>query len=155
MMTSTKKGRAWGFGAFAAYGIFVCFVLGMVLFASMQKSELVEDHPYERGLAYQSRLEKIQNATQNHGALIIEHHPTEESVDVRLTNFDPEATIVGEIRLTRPSDASLDRRLSLQLNSSGVQKIPLAGLASGLWRIEVDWKVDSVGYYYQSRMMLP
>ena len=154
-MTSTRKGRAWGFGAFAAYGLFVCFVLGMVLFASMQKSELVEDHPYERGLAYQSRLEKIQNAAQNSGMVVIEHHPAEEYADVRLTGFDPDATIAGEIRLKRPSDASLDRRLSLQPDSTGVQKIPLAGLASGLWRIEVDWKVDSVGYYYQTRLMLP
>jgi hypothetical protein len=154
-MTSTKKGRAWGVGAFAAYGIFVFFVLGMVLFASMQKSELVEDHPYERGLAYQSRLEKIQNAAHNSGMVAIEHHPAEGHVNVRLTNFDPKATIVGEIRLNRPSNASLDQRLSLQTDSAGVQKISVAGLVSGLWRIEVDWKVDSVGYYYQTRLMLP
>jgi nitrogen fixation protein FixH len=154
-MTEVKKGRVWGIGMFALYGAFVCFVLGMVLFASMQRSELVEDHPYERGMNYQSRLDRIRNTAENECAVVIEHREADKTVIIRITDFDPQSTVSGEVRLLRPSNATFDRRWPLQLDSTGVQEIPVAGFASGLWRIEVDGKVDSVGCYYQTRVMLP
>jgi hypothetical protein len=154
-MTEVKKSRVWGIGMFALYGAFVCFVLGMVLFSSMQRSELVEDHPYERGLNYQSRLDRIQSTAEKDCAVVVEHRVTDKIVVVRMTNFDPQSTVSGEVRLLRPSNATFDRHWPLQLDSAGVQKIPVAGFASGLWRIEVDGKVDSTGYYYQRKLMIP
>ena len=154
-MTEIKKSRGWGTGMFALYGAFVCFVLGMVLYASMQRGELVEDHPYERGLNYQSRLDRIQNTAQNDSAVVIEHRVADKTVTIRITNFDQQSVVLGEVRLLRPSNLGLDRRWPLQVDSAGMQEISLAGLASGLWKIEVDGKVDAVGYYYQRKLMIP
>jgi len=154
-MTETGKGRAWGVGAFTAYGLFVVFVLGMVLFASLQRSELAEDHPYERGLAYQTRVDRIRNTARNDGAIAFEHLVAEKAIVVRFPNLPSEREISGEIRLLRPSNASLDRRWPVRPDANGAQEIPVSDLVSGLWRVEIDWMVDSVGYYYQTRLMFP
>jgi len=154
-MTEIKKSRVWGIGVFALYGAFVCLVLGMVLYASLWKLELVEDHPYEKGLAYQSRIDQIRHTAQTDSSVVVEHRAANGLIVVRFPNVNPRRNVVGEVRLLRPSNAALDRRWPVQPNTAGEQEIPVAGLASGLWRIEVDWQVDSVGYYYQTRLMLP
>lgn len=154
-MTEANKSRTWETGAFALFGVFVCFVLGMVLYVSLHEFELEEDHPYEKGLAYQSRIDQIKHSAENDSTVVVEHRAGSGLIVVRFPNVNPRRDVVGEVRLLRPSNAALDRRWPIQPNTSGAQEIPVAGLASGLWRIEVDWRVDSVGYYYQERLMLP
>lgn len=154
-MTEVKKSRTWEIGAFALYSTFVCFVLGMVLYASLWKQEPVEDHPYERGLAYQSRIDQIKHTAENDSSVVVEHRAGSGLIVVRFSNVNPRRDVVGEVRLLRPSSVALDRRWPIQPDIFGVQEIPVAELTSGLWQIEVDWIVDSVGYYYQTRLMLP
>jgi hypothetical protein len=127
----------------------------MVLYVSLHEFELEEDHPYEKGLAYQSRIDQIKHSAENDSTVVVEHRAGSGLIVVRFPNVNPRRDVVGEVRLLRPSNAALDRRWPIQPNTSGAQEIPVAGLASGLWRIEVDWRVDSVGYYYQERLMLP
>jgi len=153
--TGVKKSRAWETGAFALYGAFVCSVLGVVLYVSLQKSEIEEDHPYEKGLAYQSRIDQIRHTAEKDTSVVVEHQAGSGLIVVRFPNVNPRRDVVGEVRMLRPSNASLDRRWPIQPDTFGAQEIPVADLVSGLWRIEVDWQVDSVGYYYQKRLMLP
>lgn len=154
-MTEIRKSRAWGIGAFSLYGTFVCFVLGIALYASLWKQEPVEDHPYERGLAYQSRIDQIKHTAESDSSLVVEYPAGSGVIVIRFPNVNPRRDVVGEVRMLRPSSVALDRRWTIQPDVFGVQEIPVAELTSGLWRIEVDWLVDSVGYYYQKRLMLP
>ena len=154
-MTEVKKSSAWGIGAFALFGAFVCLILGMVLYVSLHEFELEDDHPYERGLAYQSRIDRIRHTAENDSSVVVEHQAGSGLIVVRFPNVNLRRDVVGEVRLLRPSNAALDRRWPVQPDTSGAQEIPVADLVSGLWRIEVDWQVDAVGYYYQTRLMLP
>jgi hypothetical protein len=154
-MTEVKKSRAWETGPFVLFGAFVCFILGMVLYVSLHESELEEDHPYEMGLAYQSRIDQIRRTAENDSSVVVEHQAGSGLIIVSFPNVSSRRDVVGEVRLVRPSNAALDRRWPVHPDVSGAQEIPVADLVSGLWRIEVDWKVDSVSYYYQKRLMLP
>lgn len=154
-MSEVEKSRLWEAGSFVLFGAFVCFILGMVLYVSLHESELEEDHPYERGLAYQSRIDQIRHTAEDDSSVVIEHRAGSGLIVVRFPNVSSGRDVVGEVRLVRPSNAALDRRWPIQPDVSGTQEISVADFVSGLWRIEVDWKVDSVSYYYQKRLMLP
>jgi hypothetical protein len=49
----------------------------------------------------------------------------------------------------------LDRRWTLSLDTAGTQEISVAGLARGLWRMEISWTVDSADYYYETKLVIP
>jgi nitrogen fixation protein FixH len=154
-MTEHKKNSAWGIGVFAGYGIFVVVVLAMVLFASIQSLELVEEHPYEKGLAYQGRIDQMNRTAALDSNVVITPVPATQSLVVRFPGRTAGEVVGGELRMVRPSNERLDRRWELKLDSTGSQAISMAGLARGLWRIEVAWTVDSVAYYYQSKLVMP
>ncbi|MCX6836039.1 MAG: FixH family protein [candidate division Zixibacteria bacterium] len=154
-MTEAKKSRTWETGPFVLFGAFVCFILGIVLYVSLHESELEEDHPYEKGLAYQSRIDQLRRTAENDSSIVVEHRAGSGLIVVRFPNVSSCRDVAGEVRLVRPSHVALDRRWPIQLGPSGAQVIPVADLVSGLWRIEIDWKVDSVSYYYQKRLTLP
>lgn len=154
-MSKSSGGSFWGIGSFAFYGAFVVFVLGLVLYASIQNVELVESRPYEKGLAYQGRIDQINRTVALDSSVIIEPRPATQTMIVRIPGISGDAIVTGEVRLTRPSNERLDRRWKLSLDSTGSQEVSVAGVAGGLWRIEVDWAVDSTSYIYQSKLIFP
>ena len=154
-MSQSTGSSIWGIGPFAMYGAFVVFVLGIVLYASLQDNELVESHPYEKGLAYQGRIDQINRTGALDSSVIIESNPSNQTVIVRIPGIRAGTSVAGEVRLNRPSNERLDQRWKLSLDSIGSQEISLAGLAQGLWRLEVDWAADSVTYFYQSKLIIP
>ena len=154
-MSRSSAGSWWGIGLFVFYGTFVVFVLGLVLYASSQNVELVESRPYEKGLAYQGRIDQINRTEALDSSVIIEPRPATQTMIVRIPQIGKAADVEGEVRLTRPSNERLDRRWELSLDSTGTQEVSVAGMASGLWRIEVDWAVDSMSYIFQSKLVVP
>ena len=154
-MTERSKNNFWRIGPFVGYGVFVLAVLALVLYASIQQVELVEDHPYEKGLAYQTRIDRLEQTASLDSSIVIEPRSETQALAVRFAGVDRRLSLSGEIRLLRPSNVWLDRHWSIVVDSTGTQDISLAGLASGLWRIEIDWKVDTVAYYYQSKLIIP
>lgn len=154
-MTVRSKGLTWGVAAFAAPVLFLVFILSLVAYVSNQDSDSVEGNYYRKGLAYQERIDQLRRTARLDSGLTVESHPESRMMSIR---FPPSAStqeISGEVRLVRPSDANLDERWPLKPDSAGVQEFSIAGIAVGLWRIEVDWKIDTLAYYYQSRLVVP
>jgi len=154
-MTARPKGFAWSVAAFAAPVLFLVFILSLVVYVSSQDSDAVDGNYYRKGLAYQERIEQLRRTARLDSGLTIEAHPASGMMSIRFPHSALRQEISGEMRLVRPSDANLDQRWSLKPDSAGVQEVSIAGIAKGLWRIEVDWKADTLAYYYQSRLVVP
>ena len=145
----------WGIGIAAINIGFVLFILALVLYASIQDRQLVEDSYYEHGLAYQDRIDRMKRSRDLKFGFNIQHRYDEQEIVLSLPQFDSTTECHGTIQLIRPSNARLDRTLSLIMDSSGCQVISTQGMTKGLWRIYVDWGIDSVGYYDESRIVIP
>jgi nitrogen fixation protein FixH len=154
-MTERKKSSIWGIGAFVGYGAFVVFVLAMVMYASIQNVELVENRPYEKGLAYQDRIDRLNRTAALDSSVTFEPRMASQTLLVRFPGLAAGVQVQGELRLLRPSNEHLDQHWALTLDPARSQEISIAGLARGLWRIEVDWTVDSAAYFYQSKLVIP
>ena len=153
-MTKKPRKSLWGFGAAAIYASFVLFILSLVLYASMQDVQLVEAGYYEQGLDYQARIDRLNRSQELDHRLTIEHRYSESQIILSL--MQPNATeAVGTIRQMRPSNARMDREWQLSLNDSGQQVLATEDLPSGQWKLEIDWKLNSIEYLNETRIVIP
>ena len=154
-MTEERKRSSWGVGVFVFYGLFIVFILAMVLYASIQDIQLVEGSYYEKGLAYQDRIDRRDRSRDLAGTLEIAQRVGEKRVVLSVPAADSTAVVTGRVHLLRPSNARLDRFMELVLDENRTQAIDTRDLARGLWLIEVDWKMGSEAYYTESRIVIP
>lgn len=135
----------WGTGIAATYVAFAAGTSGFVAFAMGQRVELVRPDYYEYSLAHDAHREAARRAAALGGAFTID-----VAADGRLATVSwPRAHAAGMrgvIRLYRPSDVSADRRLEAAPGADGRQIVSLAGLASGRWRLQLEWQVNGVAY---------
>ncbi len=154
-MSKKSSPSLWGFGAAAIYVGFVLFILALVLYASVQDVQLVEDGYYEESLEYQDRIDNIRHSNSLSLPLNIEHRLAEGRI---LLTFPPDSgagKLGGQVRMIRPSNARLDQSWPVEPDQDGAQVVSTRGMARGKWRIEIDWHMDSVGYYDEARIVIP
>jgi len=149
-----EKKSGWGFGIFALYGVFVLFILGMVLFTTFHPHSLVTDDYYQEELKYQQRIEQMRNAD-----LLAEgFEVTFDRQNRQLVMTYPADAIAGELKGTvtmfRPSDAEHDIVYPVQVDDSGKQYIRTDNLIRGLWRLKIDWISAGDGYYVEEVIVI-
>lgn len=151
---SLRGKSLWGFGAAAIYIGFVLLILSMVMYASMQDYQLVDAGYYEQGLNYQDKIDRRNRSSEAEQKLQIEHRYG--SAEIVVTLARPEAAeAAGTIRMRRPSNARLDRQWELSLNDSGQQVLSTEGMIRGQWRMEIEWNLDSIDYFDETRIVIP
>ena len=67
----------------------------------------------------------------------------------------PDPAVSGTITLFRPSDFKLDQTVTLAPGADGRQLVPDVPLASGLWRVQVEWVQAGERYYHETRVVIP
>lgn len=155
-MTENKprKKSGWGFGIFALYGVFVLFVLGLVLFSTFNPYSLVTDDYYEKELRYQDQIDRMNNANQLSAGLDISYDRSNRQIVLSY----PADAVIGELKGTvtmfRPSDAEHDVVYPVQVDQDGRQYIRTDNLLRGLWRMKVDWTSAGGGYYVEEVVII-
>ncbi|MCB2229620.1 FixH family protein [bacterium] len=148
-MTEQKSGSSWGIGIWALYGGFVLFVLGMVLFASVQSMDLVESDYYMKGQKYQQQIDRVKRSQAMEHPLEASYDRAVDQIVLRFPEASSAGTVSGTVTLFRPSDADRDVTLPVQTDSDAKQYLPTQELAHGMWRLKVDWRWNERDYYLE------
>ena len=131
-------------------GVFVLFILFLVMKASQQHIPLVSDDYYERELDYENKHGKRLRAKAVRDAMNIS-----TSGDTLLVVFPSEhQNIVGDLIFYRPSSSFLDRKLKVSVDTSNRSLIPIGDLKRGLWKLQIDWESDGITYYLEESLVL-
>jgi hypothetical protein len=152
-METPKKEWKWPMGILAAYLVFVTATLGFVAFTFTVHFDLVTPDYYEKTMVYQQQIDSESNAMSL-------EHPLEwilDDGDILLV-YPPEllnSGLQGAIVMYRPSDASLDLTIPVEVDTSGVQRISGADLRRGLWEMQVRWTSDGISYFSKADVFLP
>ena len=146
-MNDRSRKSKWGIGLFILYGGFVLFMLTLVLYVSFQDMQLVEKDYYKKDLAYHDQIDKRERAQDFRDKMKIDFLPGEEKIMIQ---FSPKISgeISGVIRFFRPDGAEKDFQVAVDVDSLNIQFVPSRAMARGLWRIKIDWMVDSVEYFH-------
>ncbi len=151
-MTNNKKSK-WGFGVFALYGVFVLFILTLVLYVSLQDFQVVEKDYYKKDLAYQDQIDRMDLTNQLEKKLTVDLSPQGGNI---IINFPVEKNkdISGAIKFFRPSNSRLDFEVAIDADSLGKQEIDINSMVRGYWKMKMNWTVDSVEYYKQEPLII-
>jgi hypothetical protein len=65
----------------------------------------------------------------------------------------PDGTI-GKLQLFRPSDATLDREIAVNVLDSSRTSVSLNDLKPGYWKVQLSWTEAGKNYYEEKKITL-
>ena len=142
----------WGVAVALFYTAFALSTVGFVAFAMTRDVELVSSDYYGRALAHDRHMQAVANGDAL-GPRVI---GTEAGGVVRLrVPVEMVATMQGTATFYRASDAHADRTTALGPAADGTIVLLTSGLASGRWRLQVEWASGGRDYYVERELRLP
>ena len=146
-----NKDLYWPLGITLTLVFFVLFLVGTVLFSRTVPVNLVSENYYEHSLNFQQHLDTVERTAALSDGVRWEYLAAENALDVQIPAAN---TVVGAVHLSRPSDANMDRHLPLIPDADGQQRIELAGLSKGLWRVSLSWKTDGEAFFAEEVLVI-
>ncbi len=137
----------WGTRIAIGYGAFVVFIMTLVFMAFRQDFDLVADDYYEQEIAYQDRIDQMENANSDGQKVSI----TKGEAGYDLT-FSEKAESV-KVHFFRPSDDTKDVLLEEEAVES-VLAIPSSQLIAGKYLVKVEWKANGKTYFQEDDLFV-
>lgn len=142
-----------GVAVVAFYVVFALSTVGFVAFAMTQDVELVNADYYARGLQHDAHMQAVANADALGDALRVEVQ--RDARVVRVQWPAPQASQVrGTATLYRPARAKDDRAVALTVEADGATRLSTEGLASGHWRLQLQWTAEGRDHYAERDLIL-
>jgi hypothetical protein len=135
----------WGKKIAVLYLSFVALIVAMVAMAMNQKVDLVASDYYEQEIKYQGKINKIERTKMLNSQLIWKVENTKITFE-----FPKESngkTKSGYVNFFRPSDAELDQKTEFKNDTLSNQTIDITMLKKGVYKMQIDWKVEDIEYY--------
>ncbi len=143
----------WGTGIFIFYTFFATTLFYQVYKSTQYDHSLVVENYYEKDLAYQSTLDKLNNSNALETPLQINYYDILQLVELA---FPKEMkNITGSILFYRASDKKADVLLPIEVGMDNCVDVFIRTLKPGFWKIEVDWVGDGTPYLDRTMIVVP
>jgi hypothetical protein len=142
----------WGHKIAIVYGLFVAFMIGMLIMSMNYDNDLVTEDYYAKELAYQDKIDAGQNLVQADFDVVV------KMVDGKLKLvFDrlPAAkTVSGEVKFYKPDNERMDEThpIIMETNSNEME-ISSKG-KRGRYKVQVTFEVEGQSFYKEQELML-
>ncbi|MCS5488796.1 FixH family protein [Algoriphagus limi] len=139
----------WGKGILLSIIAFIGIIMTMVVISvRMEGIELVRDNYYEAEIKYQDQIDKEAST------LALNREVLQYDVQTKSMILDLPVGAKGNLQLFRPSDASLDKALSIEIKEEGKKQVSMADLKPGYWRVQLNWTENGVEYYQEKKITI-
>ena len=145
----------WPIGLTIFIVLFVAVTVTVVLVISRERVDMVTERAYEKGVAYDARMDVLKRSEALTVKPVIAYDEASRLCIVRLADSSATGAVTGRVRFFRGSDARRDFDLPLTLDASGVQRIPIASEQSGRWTVQLSWTRNSLDYYFEQPVFIP
>jgi hypothetical protein len=148
------KKNIWPYAIIAYFVVFITGIVTWVSFAVRHDDQLVRPDYYEHEIKYQAQIDRLARTRALSSESVIAYNFAENNIRITLPDEMRGRNLEGTIHLYRPSDARLDKRISLVTSIDGAQLIDVAELQGGLWKVRLDWKAGDDEYYAEKSLVL-
>jgi nitrogen fixation protein FixH len=84
----------------------------------------------------------------------IQYNSDYKLITISIPESGDKARPTGKVELYRPSAASLDQSVKLEVDGKGNQQIDVGKLQPGLWKVKVTWSVGGKDYYLDRKVRI-
>jgi hypothetical protein len=144
---------SWGTKIAILYSSFVLMIGVMVYVCVNQQVDLVSDDYYERELAFQDKINEMNNANALPEKII--HTILASEIQLQFPNLFKGQKMEGEIYFFRPSDKSKDFKLPVSLNDNMQEVISLSNLSKGMYKMQINWTTNEKKYFSEEVIVIP
>ncbi len=135
----------WGIRITILYLSFVALILTLVFNCMSEKVELESPDYYAKELAYQEKIDAINNA--NASEETIDHVVNGKQIILRISPGMQSSDLKGQVYFYRPSNSLQDLKFPMQFNAAGEQTINGIELIHGLYKMQLSWTVKGKKYF--------
>ena len=142
----------WGTSIAIFYSLFVLVMIIMVVRASQNSVQLVEENYYNKDLNYEAFRQSRANAANLEPPVQIQFSAGTDHIKIAF----PHALQGGKgtVTLYRPSNRMQDKKYTLKLDEEKTMKIPVEGLRKGYWKVLLHWEMAGADYYQEEDIVL-
>lgn len=152
-----KPTSFWPYGIILFFVVAVTYLVGFVVMATRNSTELVRPDYYEHEVEHQLQIDRetrtVALPEQPEVLLDPDNRKLRLVFPVALKSRVKEASAT----FYRPSDQSLDRRVPLVPGAAPPEGISLdlSGFAAGFWKLQLAWTMDDEEYFLECPLFLP
>jgi nitrogen fixation protein FixH len=142
----------WGYKILIVIVLFIIGMGTMVSIAMRQKNEMIDEQYYVKELKHQGQIDAENNLNALDEKLTIKD--TLDALVVKIPSIARQNIKEGSVVFLRPSDQSKDRRLVLNVDSSGSQLFNKSNFVKGQYKVRISWKSAQKAYYYEQPLFV-
>ncbi len=146
MNNKTVSRSFWPVAIIGYFVLGITFLVIFIVWSARQREDLVSNNYYETEIRYQEQVDRLIHSQEFESLPIVTYESARQTIVITLPKGRSKDAS-GTVRLYRPSDARLDRELSLTVDDQGVQLLDARPLPPGLWKVRVQWTVAGREYY--------
>lgn len=137
----------WGKGILLTIIAFVVMIMTMVVISvRMDGIELVTENYYEEEIKFQNQIDQTNSANELDREVISFDNAS------KVLELDLPQGTIGSLQIFRPSDASLDQTIRVEVDQEGITSIPLHTFKKGYWRLKLKWAENGVAHYQEKQI---
>ena len=137
----------WGWRIAIFYGSFVVMMVGMVILAFQQDFDLVADNYYEQEIAYQGRIDQLNNAATDGQRVAV--NSSSETVQLAFASAVTEV----KVHFFRPSDDTMDLLLE-EASVASEMNVSTERFTKGKYLVKVEWKANDKTYFQETDLFV-
>lgn len=144
----------WGTGIVLAVTLFIIATLSVVSYIISLDFYLVSNDHYEKGVQYQETIDEKKRAEDLNNPVLVLFDEGSTSIKLIFPDEILSDSLSGDVTFYRPNDPNLDKKYKLNLNTEGLQTIPVGDFEKGRWKLTVQWKTDSLTYLEEKNIFI-
>jgi nitrogen fixation protein FixH len=144
----------WPYAIAGYFVVFISFLIVFITWAVKQNMDLVRPDYYAEEILYQRRIDTVNRTRPFAKEIAVAYDAASKSIQLRVPAQHARADFAGKVHLYRPSDAQLDRNLTLQPNQDGTQAIDGRMLRPGLWKVRLEWKAGGEDFSFDQSVLI-
>jgi nitrogen fixation protein FixH len=155
MNQTPKKSRSpWPYAIAGYFVVFISFLVVFISWAVKQDMDLVRPDYYAEEILHQRRIDTVNRTRAFAKEIAVAYDANTKAIQLRVPAQHARSEFTGKVHLYRPSDAQLDRNLTLQPNQDGAQAIDGRTLRPGLWKVRLEWKADGEDFCFDQSVLI-
>ena len=151
---ASSRWNPWPICIIAFFTLAVLGCASFVTFCTLHPTELVAKDYYEQEIRYQSQLDRMEMVRASGSLASIRYNPDHKVITISIPESRDNARPTGKVELYRPSAASLDQSVKLEVDGHGNQQIDAGTLQPGLWKVKVTWSAGGKDYFLDRKVRI-